>query len=298
MLLRDIAKEQARKCKAAGTSTETKKSLALGRVAVSMLFSAYNADTQVGFQSLPMETRQYLVVCVCMHTGCMRFNLVRVLQGTQSLRWSKAESCYRMASDWRKMKRGGAYTIPFYMQPKFAAMRYSGLSPDGSERGTFTAGEILGWLTGPRKGTPLFTPRPGEDISAAAFKEWLRESFRRLLLCNSAELAALVLAITPHSWRAGMGSDLARENVRPSVICKIGRWASKRAMKQYIRDGLAQRLSSYAYKPIVTRPEARSRTRPASRRSDSSDGYDVSSGGDGPARDQPESSEGYDDTDE
>ena len=104
LLLKSIDKEQRRRCKETGASTEPKRSLALGRVAVSMLFSAYSADTRRGFRALSLKTQQYLVVCICMHTGCMRFKLVRVLQGTQSLRWSRAERCFRMASDWRKMK--------------------------------------------------------------------------------------------------------------------------------------------------------------------------------------------------
>ena len=50
-----------------------------------------------------------------------------------------------------------------------------------------------------------------------------------------------------------MGSDFAGEGVRPSVIYKVGRWASKRAMNQYIRAGLA--LYS-----VVTAARTRART--------------------------------------
>lgn len=298
LLLRSIEKEQARRCKLVGTSTEPKRSLAMGRVAISMLFSAYGADTREGFLALPMETRQWLAVCVCMHSGCMRFKLVRVLQGTQSLRWSIAEVCYRMASDWRKMKRGGAYTIPFWARPKFEAMRYSGLKPDGSVRGSFTAADVLDWLTGPRRSVPIFSPEGDEEISATAFKEWLRQSFRRLLRCGATELAALLLAMTPHSWRAGMASDLARANVRPNVICKVGRWASKRAMTQYIRDSLAQRLSSYAYNPIVVHAVGGGEARAGLRMADSGDGYDSIGDREMNDRGRQDSSEGYDDTDD
>ena len=297
LLLRSIGKEQARQCKLAGTSTEPKRSLAMGRVAISLLFSAYGADTREGFLALPMATRQWLVVCVCMHSGCMRFKLVRVLQGTQSLRWSAAELCYRMASDWRKMKRGGAYTIPFWAHPKFDAMKYSGLNPDGSVRGSFTAADVLYWLTGPQMSVPIFSPEDNEEISATAFKEWLRQSFRRLLRCGATELAALLLAMTPHSWRAGLASDLARANVRPNVICKAGRWSSKRAMQQYVRDSLAQRLSSYAYNPIVERAISRARPRDGREAAHSSDGYDSSCDQEISERERQDSSDGYDDSD-
>ena len=95
-----------------------------------------------------------------------------------------------------------------------------------------------------------------------------------------------------------MAGDLAREGVRPSIICKVGRWASKRAMKQYIRDGLAQRLSSYAYNPIVRQSAGRYRRRVQARGVDVSDGYDSSSAHESGVRERQHSSEGYDDTDE
>lgn len=295
LLLKSIGKAQRRRCKATGTSAEPKRSLALGRVAVSMLFSAYGAVTRQGFRALPSKTQQYLVVCICMHTGCMRFNLVRVLQGTQSLRWSRAERCFRMASDWRKMKRGGAYTIPFWAEPKFRAMVYSRLAPDGGEHGTFTAADVLHWFTRQKAAPPLFSPVHAREISATSFKEWMRESFRRLLKCGSAELTSLVVAMTPHSWRAGMASDLAREGVRPNVICKIGRWASERAMTQYVRDGLAQRLSSYGFSQLV-RPSGSGAGRRVGHNDSehSSDGYDTGSDADKVVRESAQSSDGYD----
>ena len=64
------------------------------------------------------------------------------------------------------------------------------------------------------------------------------------------EVAALVSGITPHSFRAGLASDLEWENIPRSRIKKVGRWNSDRAMEQYIRDGLAQRLRSIQYRSI------------------------------------------------
>ena len=41
-----------------------------------------------------------------------------------------------------------------------------------------------------------------------------------------------------------MASDVIRRGVPVKTIMKLGRWESERAMKQYVRDGLAQHLGS------------------------------------------------------
>ena len=48
-----------------------------------------------------------------------------------------------MASDWRKMKRGGAFTVPFPLGPEFKVMKYNGYSKDGQQTNMFTAGLVL-----------------------------------------------------------------------------------------------------------------------------------------------------------
>ena len=109
--------------KKAGMPTGPKRSLALGRVAVSMLFSAYGATTRKSFNKLPLDVRHRLVMCVCMHTACMRFQLVRELHKEGELRWSQPSNMYIMASDWNKMRREvGKYSVKFPMEPRFKAM--------------------------------------------------------------------------------------------------------------------------------------------------------------------------------
>ena len=78
----------------------------------------------------------------------------------------------------------------------------------------------------------------------------MRWSFRSLLTVAPSEREALVEAMTPHGWRAGIAGDLHREGLRPVRIMKVGRWSSKRAMTQYVRDGLAQRLESPSFAAI------------------------------------------------
>ena len=68
-----------------------------------------------------------------------------------------------------------------------------------------------------------------------------------LLVGKKTEISAMARAITPHSFRAGMASDLEREDVPRPVIKKRGRWSSDRAMEQYIRDGLAQKLTKIQF---------------------------------------------------
>ena len=125
-------------------------------------------------------------------------------------------------------------------------MKYPAYDTDGKQVGTFTAADVLEWRASAARshsGKRLFTA-PGEDIDRTQFQEFLSTSFRRLLVGSTDEIVALVAAITPHSFRAGLASDLQRQGVPVKTIMKIGRWESERAMKQYVRDGLAQRLSS------------------------------------------------------
>ena len=106
-----------------------------------------------------------------------------------------------------------------------------------------------------------------------------------LLKGTATEVKAMVEAITPHSFRAGMASDLEREDVPRMVIKKMGRWNSARAMEQYMRDGLAQRLSKIEFWNIASK---RGRIRRILKKSsarykiaDASEGYDDSAEGSG-----------------
>ena len=185
----------------------------------------------------------------------MRFKLLKKLAKKNALRWSQADQTFRMAADWRKMKRGGAFTVPFPKHSVFEAMRYTGFAPDGSPKHVFTASHVLRWhvdLRGTAKGN-IFAPTGAPVPTRTSFQAWLRAAFSHLLTGNDKETAALVGSITPHSFRAGMASDLERERVPRLHIKKIGRWESDKAMEQYARDGLAQRLQRLTYRSVVTR---------------------------------------------
>ena len=47
-----------------------------------------------------------------------------------------------------------------------------------------------------------------------------------------------------------MAGDLERERVPHLHIMKVGRWNSDRAMRQYARDGLAQRLQRLTFRDV------------------------------------------------
>ena len=64
MVSKAIAKAQRRKRQAAGLSSGPKRALALGRVAVSLLFAAYGATTREGFTALSRQTRHYLSMSI------------------------------------------------------------------------------------------------------------------------------------------------------------------------------------------------------------------------------------------
>ena len=115
----------------------------------------------------------------------------------------------------------------------------------------------------------LFTPTGQQAPTRQEFQDWLRTSFRQLLGGKSPEIDALIAAITPHSFRAGLAGDMWREGINWRVIIKFGRWHDKRAMEQYARDALVQRLQTISITPIqdiearrqaITSTGARSRT--------------------------------------
>lgn len=158
-----------------------------------------------------------------------------------------------MASDWRKMKKGGRFTVPFAIKPEYKAMQYPIFNQEGVEVGSFTAANVIAWRTevvGTSRVKRLFATRESDRPCRDEFQEFLRVSFRRLLVGDQEELDALVSAITPHSFRAGMASDLHRSGVPVKAIMKLGRWESERAMSQYVRDGLAQRLTSAKFASV------------------------------------------------
>lgn len=285
MISKEINKREQDLKKKAGMPTGPKRSLALGKVAVGMLFSAYGATTRKGFRSLPREVKHYLAMCVCMHTGCMRFQLIRELFKKGKFRWSQAGRQYMIASDWDKMKRRtGHYTVKFAMEPKFAAMKYAVYGTKGEVVRTFTAARVLRWHiaeVGTHEAKNLFAPDFGEAPSSRKFKAWLRSSFRALLTGESRMVEAMVEAITPHSFRAGLASDLEREDVPRSTTKKLGRWSSTRAMEQYMRDGLAQRLQRIRYYKIACRGSRVKRIsavarKVSTRKTDESEGYEDS----------------------
>ena len=255
---RHIEKRQKKALKAAGKSADPKRALALGHVAVGLLFSAFGATTEAGFAALQPTTRCWLAVCAAMHTGCMRFKLLKKLCKRGALRWSQADRTYRLASDWRKMKRRGSFTVPFPMRPDFDSMWYSGYTQTGEETGRFTAAHVFRWYTRARGSSAgnIFAAMGKAKLSRRSFQAWLRGAFGSLLVGNAREIQALVEAITPHSFRAGMASDLERERIPRLHIKRVGRWSSDRAMEQYARDGLAQRLQRLTYSRIIAKQSA------------------------------------------
>ena len=143
--------------------------------------------------------------------------------------------------------------VPFPSKPSMAAMTYPVFDEHGNETGSFTAADVLSWrasAVGSSRGRHLFGSRGCGAPIRSVFQTFLRQSFKRLLPGLAGEISALVSAITPHSFRAGMASDLHRMGVPVKAIMKVGRWESERAMSQYIRDGLAQRLVSAKFSSL------------------------------------------------
>ena len=119
--------------------------------------------------------------------------------------------------------------------------------------GSFTAADVIAWrmeATGSSRSRFLFATSDEPMPSRDEFQRFIRVSFRRLLVGDRDEINALVDSMTPHSFRAGLASDLHRNGVAVKIIMKLGRWESERAMSQYVRDGLAQRLTSAKFASV------------------------------------------------
>ena len=231
------------------------------------------------------QTRHYLAMSVTMHTGCMRFRLMQEIHRKCVVRWSQPYKAYLIVADWRKMKQlSGEYTVKFPVTPKFQSMVYDAYDSKGRVTGKFTAASVLKWqidIAQSTKGRYVFEPEKGKEPLARRFKEWIRTSFRALLTGRGEETEALVKTMTPHSFRAGLASDLERSDVPRPTIKKLGRWSSERAMEQYMRDGLAQKMYKLQFWHIqhrhgeVTRKTAASAIVEPS--TDTSEGYDEDS---------------------
>lgn len=285
MVSKEVGRKMKRRLASQGKSAAPKRSLALGKVAISLLFSAYNAGTQSSFKKLSRDVRHHLVTCACMHTGCMRYEMIRQMRKKGEFRWSGPDKCWRLVADWHKMRRRvDTYAIDFPANTRFAAMKYAIYASNGAIEDTFNAAQVLRWQMQEEKSAKARDVFAPENTTAGSFQKWLRNSFKALLAEDEEEVAALVEAMTPHSFRAGMAGDLERENVSRNRIKKIGRWTSDRAMEQYIRGGLAQRLQRIAFHKINC-SQHRIRNRRGSikqvvvKRQDSSEGYDSSSEG-------------------
>ena len=249
-----------------------------------MLFSAYGATTERGFQKADRSIRHWLCVSSSMHTGCMRNRLMQELWNKGSARWSDIESGFRMTGDWRKMKNGGPFSILFPAKPEIQPMVYPAFDACGKQVGSFTAAEVLRWqieIEGSNQCRHIWAPTGDKRPTRYSLQSFIRESFRQLLTGNDKEIEALVQSMTPHSFRAGMAGDLDRAGYPITVNMKLGRWESERAAKLYVREGLAQRLQRIRIKRIgakIVQKSGRSQKARARRATSSSEGYNESEG--------------------
>ena len=90
-----------------------------------------------------------------------------------------------------------------------------------------TAADVLRWHFNRlrRDGeTVIFAPVRGVGASHDDRQVWLRAAVRAALPANEVAAIALVNDISPHSFRAGLASDLLREGVSIAIIDSVCRW--------------------------------------------------------------------------
>ena len=279
-ITKSVANRKKKAMAVAGKTVRVHRALALGKIPVGMLFSAYGAATERGFRRADKAIRHWLCVSVSMHTGCMRNRLMQELWNKGSARWSQIEESYRIAGDWRKMKHGGPFSIKFPAKPQLEPMVYPAFNAQGKKIGSFTAADVLRWqidIEGSNKCKHIWAPTGAKRPTRSSLQAFIRKSFQQLLMTDDKELKALVQSMTPHSFRAGMAGDLDRAGYPLTVNMKIGRWESERAAKLYIRDGLTQRIQQIRFRRIKAKTKKPKRKRAkVCKVTSSSEGYDAS----------------------
>ena len=117
-----------------------------------------------------------------------------------------------------------------------------------------TAADVLRWHFNRlrRDGeTAIFAPVRGVRASHDDRQVWLRAAVRAALPANEVAAIALVNDISPHSFRAGLASDLLREGVSIAIIGSVCRWKATRAIRLYAeRASLSMSRTSAGFRSV------------------------------------------------
>ena len=237
----------------AGLDSATNEALATGNFSENMLLSSFDVRSARRFGNIHPQQREFIVIDVMKHTGCMRFGLFRDTDPLrEDLIYIAQDDAYALRTTWRKTNKSNRpYTIKFPCRPPAnSPARY--VLPGARGNTYVSAGKIIAWylqVTGleHKRGDHLLFPHLALIMDRRnAYTRWLRKVYTAILPPGS----TIPSRIRPHSGRAGWATDRARQNTNKHTIMMEGRWNDPRAMSKYIRTSLRDLLTSSRHRMI------------------------------------------------
>ena len=229
---REQAKEQGKQ------HEEVERCTPVGKRGVDMMLSSFRVYSRRAFQRLRRADRHHLFATVMQHTGGgMRFGQSHERDYTvESFVQDARDGSFRLVTDYSRYAGRRQFCIEFPTHPRYKSMWYEVRRPDGTVEATFTAATLMQWhfdelrRNGERQ---VFKPIVGRTTSRDARQTWKRQALLAALPLHERAARELVNDVSPHSFRAGIAGDVAREGHSLQTIGSICRWNSMKAIRLY-----------------------------------------------------------------
>ena len=185
----------------------------------------------------------------------MRFGHFRGRKYTRgSFLVDAVDSTLRLVTDWHRYSGRYRYCLEFPAFPKWKAQLYTIRDMEGRVVDVLAAASIMHWHLEQLEEDDedlVFSPDGEWPPSREARQAWLRRALLEALPREETQARALVMDVTPHSFRSGLAGDLFREGASLWQIAFLCRWHSMQAMRLYAeRPCLAMSRSSTAFRMI------------------------------------------------
>ena len=236
-----------------GLDKATKRSIAAGLWAISILLAAFDIRSRKRMARLHPWHQMGITITVGLHAGCGRFGLYEYTDPTrEDVVFAAQDNCHHLMVTWRKTRKSNRpYAIRLPCRPpRNNPARYVIPGPGGPTY--VAAGQIWSWylqnmgLNSAPGSTFLFPLLRESTNRREAYTHWLRSVFTMALPAGS----PLPAQISPHSMRAGWVSDQTRQQVPIHTIKAQGRWHDLRAVQLYIRTSVRDLSTSQQYRAI------------------------------------------------
>ena len=232
------------------------KSTPLGFHMVELMLSALRLYNFRAFDSLQHFDRHQVVASLLQHSAGMRFgHFAARMYEISAFAWSSASSEFVLSTDWHRYSGVHRYAIRFPAQPRRRALRYNVYTQDGKVVCTLTAAKVLMWhfsLLRSHGGSIVIDPScDGSKPDRLSRQRWLRGLLLASLPDSETAARALVIHVTPHSFRPGVAGDLLLAGEHLSSIMQFCRWWSERVARMYAeRPALSSARSSRAFHTV------------------------------------------------